>query len=156
MLLFFDPLDRFLQFQCQVVVRYRLEHIVHGIYFVAVDRVLGKIGHEDDHSIGVHLAETLGALHSVHARQFNIKENDIIALGARQQKILNADIGSHMELLSMLFAKTADILAQGCKILRVILNDCKVNHTIVSAFANYLWFLAILSRLFYHSFLPKA
>ena len=63
-----------------------LEDVVKGVDRVAVDGVLGQVGHKDNHHLFVHLADAPGGLDAQHVRHPDVQQRQVrvLAVGVQQ------------------------------------------------------------------------
>ena len=115
--------QRFLQFEGEVPIGYRLDQIVQRIHRVARQGILGHIGHEHQQHIRVPLAQQTGCLDTVDARHIHIHDDQVKLAGIPVQESLSIRIIGVGPFQPYLPGKPVQILLQHLRILRVVIHQ---------------------------------
>ena len=104
----------------KVAVAYRLDHEVQRVHLVSLYGVLREVGHKDKRRGGVLLAQQLGGLHAVDARQVYVHEDKVN--GSSFREIKGRCQTCHQEADALLGTKALEVLGKRRSRLVVILD----------------------------------
>ena len=105
------------------VVVHRLENEVQGTHGVAVDGVLGHVGHEHEHHVAVHAPQTPGGLHAVEPGHLDVQQDDVVLGRIVLQQVRAVGEEDDLEGLSGLPGVLLDVGVQLLPLLGLVLHD---------------------------------
>ena len=107
-----DALQGAFQLGAELVVADRLEHEIQRVDLVPADGILGHVGDEDQHDLGVKLADALGRGHTAQAGHLNIQKDDVKAGAIRLHDLGAIRERGHIQLATALLRVLCDKPAQ--------------------------------------------